>query len=54
MAGGAGSFNGGDLVRESKNGVVTVIIQYRLGIFGADVTYYSTANVDPLNVRLLV
>ncbi|KDQ25027.1 hypothetical protein PLEOSDRAFT_1047807 [Pleurotus ostreatus PC15] len=34
VAGGAGSFNGGDLISEAKNGVVTVIIQYRLGIFG--------------------
>ncbi|KAF4597009.1 hypothetical protein EYR40_007459 [Pleurotus pulmonarius] len=34
VAGGAGSFNGGDLISDAKNGVVTVIIQYRLGIFG--------------------
>ncbi|KAJ8692186.1 hypothetical protein PTI98_009521 [Pleurotus ostreatus] len=46
VAGGAGSFNGGDLISEAKNGVVTVIIQYRLGIFGMDVTFYSSTCVD--------
>lgn len=38
VAGGAGSFNGGDLISDAKNGVVTVTIQYRLGIFGM---YYT-------------
>ncbi len=34
VAGSAGSFDGNDLLRESGNGVVAVIIQYRLGLFG--------------------
>lgn len=34
MAGSASTFNGEDLIRESKNGVVAVVIQYRLGLFG--------------------
>ncbi|KAF9468189.1 Alpha/Beta hydrolase protein [Collybia nuda] len=34
VGGSAGSFNGDDLIRESNNGVVVVIIQYRLGVFG--------------------
>jgi carboxylesterase type B len=34
MGGSAPSFNGDDLIRESNNGVVAVIIQYRLGVFG--------------------
>ncbi|KAK0239585.1 Alpha/Beta hydrolase protein [Armillaria nabsnona] len=34
VAGNAGSFDGNDLLRESGNGVVAVIIQYRLGLFG--------------------
>lgn len=29
-----GGYNGNDLIRESGNGVVAVIIQYRLGAFG--------------------
>ncbi|KAL4259478.1 Carboxylic ester hydrolase, partial [Pleurotus pulmonarius] len=52
VAGGAGSFNGGDLVRESKNGVVTVIIQYRLGIFGFLSSSQVKAN-GALNAGLL-
>ncbi|KAL4262457.1 Carboxylic ester hydrolase [Pleurotus pulmonarius] len=34
IAGGASGFNGGDLIIRAKNGVVVVVIQYRLGIFG--------------------
>jgi len=34
VAGGASSFDGNDLIRESGEGVVVVIIQYRLGVFG--------------------
>ncbi|KAK0211804.1 Alpha/Beta hydrolase protein [Armillaria fumosa] len=34
VAGSASSFDGNDLIRESGNGVVAVIIQYRLGLFG--------------------
>ncbi|KAF4596819.1 hypothetical protein EYR40_007491 [Pleurotus pulmonarius] len=34
IAGGASAFNGGDLIIRAKNGVVVVVIQYRLGIFG--------------------
>ncbi|KAL4263890.1 Carboxylic ester hydrolase [Pleurotus pulmonarius] len=34
LIGGAASWNGGDLISEAKNGVVAVIIQYRLGVFG--------------------
>ncbi|KAF4597020.1 hypothetical protein EYR40_007470 [Pleurotus pulmonarius] len=34
ISGGAASFNGDDLIVKAKNGVVVVVIQYRLGIFG--------------------
>lgn len=34
IAGSASSFDGNDLIRESGEGVVVVIIQYRLGVFG--------------------
>ncbi|KAL4258871.1 Carboxylic ester hydrolase [Pleurotus pulmonarius] len=34
VGGSAHRYNGDDLVREALNGVVVVIIQYRLGIFG--------------------
>ncbi|KAJ6492420.1 alpha beta-hydrolase [Mycena vitilis] len=34
LAGAANSFDGEDIVRQSKRGVVVVIIQYRLGVFG--------------------
>ncbi|KAF4597038.1 hypothetical protein EYR40_007488 [Pleurotus pulmonarius] len=34
IAGGASGFNGGDLIIRAKHGVVVVVIQYRLGIFG--------------------
>ncbi|SJL12160.1 uncharacterized protein ARMOST_15581 [Armillaria ostoyae] len=34
VAGSASTFDGNDLIRESGNGVVAVIIQYRLGLFG--------------------
>ena len=32
--GSAPPYNGNDLVREAGNGVVAVVIQYRLGVFG--------------------
>lgn len=31
---GSGPFNGEDLIHESGNQVVTVVIQYRLGLWG--------------------
>ena len=34
VSGSASTFNGNDLVREAGGGVVIVIIQYRLGVFG--------------------
>lgn len=34
IAGAASLFNGEDIIRQSNRGVVVVIIQYRLGIFG--------------------
>ena len=34
VEGNASQFNGNDLVREAGGGVVAVIIQYRLGVFG--------------------
>lgn len=34
VGGSASTFDGNDLLRESGNGVVVVIIQYRLGLFG--------------------
>ncbi|KDR78748.1 hypothetical protein GALMADRAFT_64526 [Galerina marginata CBS 339.88] len=34
VAGSAASFDGNDLVRESQEGVIAVVIQYRLGLFG--------------------
>ncbi|EIW78157.1 alpha beta-hydrolase [Coniophora puteana RWD-64-598 SS2] len=34
VAGGASGFDGVDIVQESANGLVVVIIQYRLGVFG--------------------
>ena len=32
--GNASSFDGNDLVREAGGGVIAVLIQYRLGLFG--------------------
>jgi carboxylesterase type B len=34
LGGNAPGFNGSDLIRESSYNVVSVVIQYRLGIFG--------------------
>ncbi|KAJ8592162.1 alpha/beta-hydrolase [Rhizopogon salebrosus TDB-379] len=34
VEGAASSFNGADLIIESNHGVITVIVQYRLGLFG--------------------
>ncbi|TFK73212.1 alpha/beta-hydrolase [Pluteus cervinus] len=34
MAGNASEFNGDDLITDAEGGVVVVIIQYRLGVFG--------------------
>ena len=34
IAGAANTFTGQDIIKESDYGVVTVIIQYRLGLFG--------------------
>lgn len=34
VAGAASEFNGEDLIRQSNRGIVVVLIQYRLGIFG--------------------
>jgi carboxylesterase type B len=34
MAGSAAGFDGDDLIREAGGGIVAVIIQYRLGVFG--------------------
>ncbi|KAG2342022.1 alpha/beta-hydrolase [Suillus weaverae] len=34
IEGAASTFNGADLIMESNHGVVTVLVQYRLGLFG--------------------
>lgn len=34
IAGAAKDYDGADLVRASNNGVITVVMQYRLGLFG--------------------
>jgi len=34
LAGAASSFNGEDIIKQSNRGVVVVVIQYRLGVFG--------------------
>jgi len=34
LAGAASSYNGEDLIRQSNRGIVVVVIQYRLGVFG--------------------
>jgi carboxylesterase type B len=34
IEGAASTFNGADLIKESNYGVVTVLVQYRLGLFG--------------------
>ncbi|KAF7335518.1 COesterase domain-containing protein [Mycena venus] len=34
LAGAASSFNGEDIIQQSNRGVVVVLIQYRLGVFG--------------------
>jgi carboxylesterase type B len=34
IGGAASSYNGADLIKESNHGVVTVLVQYRLGLFG--------------------
>ncbi|OAX34783.1 alpha/beta-hydrolase [Rhizopogon vinicolor AM-OR11-026] len=33
-AGGAAAYDGGDLIKESNYGVIVVVMQYRLGVFG--------------------
>ena len=34
QTGNGSTFDGGDLVQEAGNGIVSVVIQYRLGLFG--------------------
>ena len=34
VEGSASPYNGNDLIREAGGGVVAVVIQYRLGLFG--------------------
>ncbi|KAJ7470963.1 alpha beta-hydrolase [Mycena latifolia] len=34
LAGAASSFNGEDIIRQSNRGIVVVLVQYRLGVFG--------------------
>jgi carboxylesterase type B len=34
VAGAASEYNGANLITESNHGVVTVLVQYRLGLFG--------------------
>ncbi|KAL4250518.1 Carboxylic ester hydrolase, partial [Pleurotus pulmonarius] len=52
ISGGAASFNGDDLIVKAKNGVVVVVIQYRLGIFGFLSSSQVKAN-GALNAGLL-
>ena len=48
-AGYAAEFNGADLIADSLNTMVVVIIQYRLGVFG--MAYDSEGSVISSNVR---
>jgi carboxylesterase type B len=34
LEGAASEFNGADLITDSNHGVITVLVQYRLGLFG--------------------
>ncbi|EPS95764.1 hypothetical protein FOMPIDRAFT_1032719 [Fomitopsis schrenkii] len=52
IAGAANTFTGQDIIKESDYGVVTVIIQYRLGLFGFLAGSEVKAN-GALNVGLL-
>ncbi|KAF4596828.1 hypothetical protein EYR40_007483 [Pleurotus pulmonarius] len=52
ISGSAASFDGGDLIIKARNGVVVVIIQYRLGIFGFLSSSQVKAN-GALNAGLL-
>jgi carboxylesterase type B len=46
LAGAASSFNGEDIIRQSNRGVVVVLIQYRLGVFGKIVSEILQANTE--------
>ncbi|KAJ7205923.1 cephalosporin esterase [Mycena haematopus] len=51
-AGSAGDYNGADIVQESNNGAVVVVIQYRLGLFGF-LAGKQVASEGALNAGLL-
>lgn len=48
--GGADEYPGSDLMREANNGIVLVIIQYRLGIFGEKITF-TVVEAGPVTPR---
>jgi hypothetical protein len=48
LAGAASSFNGEDIVRQSKRGVVVVLIQYRLGVFGKCFFGKMSGRIQPM------
>ena len=58
IAGAASSFSGEDIIKESGYGVITVIIQYRLGVFGflpgSEVLANGTLNAGLRECRSLV
>ncbi|KAH7920072.1 alpha/beta-hydrolase [Leucogyrophana mollusca] len=51
IAGAASSFNGADLIVDANYGVVTVLIQYRLGVFGVlSPSISSSSDVNHLSL----
>lgn len=46
--GNASDYPGSDLVNDAQGGVVSVIIQYRLGLFGRFRFYMSGSNIDAM------
>ncbi|KAF7335497.1 COesterase domain-containing protein [Mycena venus] len=49
-AGAASSFNGEDIIRQSNRGVVVVLIQYRLGVFGKWLLHYMSCQIQIIHL----
>jgi carboxylesterase type B len=44
-SGNIGKYNGEDIIRQSNRGVVVVLIQYRLGVFGKSLLHFIANHI---------